>query len=149
MMTLAERQSPTERFVRRHSRLLLANAAAFGIWQLTDVLTGAMPGGAGLFLRGASLIACLTWAVLLGLLVRDQRMVRQDAALRSEVFDERARDVRLRAYRTAFWGALVSAALLTVAETEHLIPAHSAARFVVVTGVTTFIVAYMAFDRES
>jgi uncharacterized membrane protein len=149
MMTHAEdRPTLADRFMRRSTQLLLANVAAFGFWQLTDAVHDATPGNMQPVLRGLSLAAWAVWAILLLVLLRDQRALKNNPTLRAAVHDERAREIRLRAYRAGFWAALTSAALLAIADAANLLPAHAAARFVVVMGVTAFIAAYVAFDRE-
>jgi hypothetical protein len=139
--------SREERFVRTNHRLGLAFVAAFGAWQLAEVIRRWAPGEPRLLLAAVSLAAWGTWAALLVVLMRRGRALKGDAALLAAVQDERARDVRLRAYRAAFWCTLGAAALLAIPAEGSVLPAFAATRLVVVVGVAAFIVACVVLDR--
>jgi hypothetical protein len=150
MMTNAEEPlSREDQFVRTNNRRLLFYAAAFGLWQLADLLREHAAGGrARAALVALSLAAWATWAVLLVLSTRDSLRIKSDPVLRAAVQDERARDVRLRAYRFAFWMTLGTAALLGIPASAHLFAARAATTLVVVIGVASFIVSSVVLDRE-
>ncbi len=139
--------SREERFVRTNHRLGLAFVAAFGAWQLGETIRRWVPGGPRFFLTALSLAAWGSWAALLVVLMRRGRTLKGDAAVLAAVQDERARDVRLRAYRAAFWWTLGAAALLAILAEGSVLPAFAATRLVVVVGVAAFIVACVVLDR--
>jgi hypothetical protein len=140
--------SREDRFTRRSNQRLLASAAAFALWQVADMLREAAGDAARVPLLVVSLAAASAWTVLLLFIVRDARLAKRDPVLRAALQDERARDVRLRAYRVGFWSAVVGAAVLGIPAAAHALPAYAAMRLVVVAGITAFLGAYVFFDRE-
>jgi hypothetical protein len=79
---------------------------------------------------------------------RRNRAAAKDPALRAAMQDERANDVRLRAYRVAFCATVGSAGLLGVPAAGHLLTAATATTLVVIAGVASFIVAFVVLDGE-
>ena len=148
MMADSREVSPEDRLVRSRNRLILANAAAFGLWQLGDLLKDSSSGAAHAAFAALSMVGLLAWGTLLSVLMRSARRIIKDPRLRSIVEDERANDVRLRAYRLAFWGMLVVAAVLGMPAIARLLPMLASSRFVVVVGVCTFLAAFVVLDGK-
>jgi hypothetical protein len=140
--------SREDQFIRTNKRVLLAFAGAFGVWRVGDALLGGAPSWARGPLLALTLTAALLWTILLVLMMRRGRMAQKDPVLRAALQDERARDVRMRAYRTAFWSTVGAAALLGVPAAGHSLSASVATTLVLVTGITSFFVAYVVHDRE-
>jgi hypothetical protein len=140
--------SREDQFIRTNKRVLLAFAAAFGSWRLGDALLPSAPSWARGPLLAFSLTAALLWSILLLVVMRRGRIAQKDPVLLAALQDERARDVRMRAYRTAFWSTVGAAALLGVPAAASSLSASVATTLVLVAGITSFFIAYVVYDRE-
>jgi hypothetical protein len=148
MAHASESLSREERFVRTSNRLVLAYVTAFGAWQLADLIgRWWFVGRPRIVLVALSLTAWATSTVLLLVLTGRRRTMKQDPAIRAVVEDERAQGVRMRAYRTAYWCAIGTAALLGIPAEANVLPAFAATRLVVVIGIAAFIIASIVLDR--
>jgi hypothetical protein len=143
-----ERIGKEERVVRTRNRLLLGNVAAFGVWQVGDMLRDVSSRGVAPVFLAASLAGALAWMVTLAAVIHLRKRIASDPALRALAEDERAAQVRLRAYRAAFWATVGSAALLGVPAAAHVLGPLAITKMLVVIGVATFVGSFVFFDRE-
>jgi uncharacterized membrane protein len=149
MTTQAEEPlSREDRFVTNKKRLLIAYVAAFGVWQLAELMREASAGAVREHLKVVSLGAWVAWLVLLLLATRNDARVRRDPALRAALQDERAQAIRLRSYRIGFWVAVGSAAILGIPAASNLLPAYVVAKLVIVPALAAFLVSTVVLDRD-
>jgi hypothetical protein len=147
-MSSTEALSREDVFFRTSKRLQLWCIGAFGLWQIADLGREVASRGVQVASALVAVAAGLAWTALLLVLMKRARTARNDPLLRAAFEDERARDVRLRAYRAGFWVASASAALLGVPAAAHVIPAIAVTKLILVATLTAFIVSFVILDGE-
>lgn len=133
--------SDIEHHEKRRIGLLLLSAAAFAVWQATE-LTALRPqfadGAAGL----VAPVAIILWIISLVALVRRPAQAR----LRAQMEDELTRHNRLVAFNTGYWAAMICAAVGLVLASRTGLPAVDIVRAILVVGVAAPLIRFALLE---
>lgn len=128
-----------ERTAGRRLILLVANLAAWGVWQATQLdLVRRLIEAPAL----VAPVAIVVWIATLALLLR-----RPATALRAQLDDELARHNRREAFQFGFWVMLAAAAVLLAVTAFAELSASDAARLVLMAGVAAPLARLVLLER--